>query len=139
MDPNYLSTLKNLSTSNPKKIKVENKEIVLMENEENLADKTYKEFLTEIFIQSGEIEAMPKGKERDMQIIRLSIIAEMDASNLYEKLALLASDKRLVKILKDISREEKVHVGEFETALEEIDPEYETAEEEGEDEVEKML
>ena len=99
----------------------------------------YKKLLNEIFVQSGEIEAMPPGKERDMQILRLGIIAEMDASNLYEKLASLTKDKRVKKIMLDISREEKVHVGEFEELLEMIDPEFEKAEEEGKDEVNKLV
>jgi rubrerythrin len=68
---------------------------------------------------------MPKGKERDMQILRLAIIAELDASNLYEKLAQLAQNGKVTKVLLDISREEKVHVGEFEEMLEMVDPEHE--------------
>lgn len=93
-------------------------------------------YLNEIFVQASEIESLPSGSKRDMQIIRLGIIAEMDASNLYEKLELLAKDKQLKKVLLDISREEKVHVGEFKTLLDRIDPEYDKAEEEGEKEIE---
>jgi len=139
MDPQYLSALKNLTTSNPKKLKIESKEQILMEVNDKDANEFYKDFLNEIFVQSGEIEALPKGKIRDMQILRLGMIAELDASNLYENLSLLASDKILVKMLKDISKEEKVHLGEFETLIEEIDPEYEEAEEEGEEEAEKLM
>lgn len=95
--------------------------------------------INEIFVQSGEIEAIPKGKERDSQILRLGMIAELDAVNLYDKLALLASDKRVKELMLDVSREEKVHAGEFETLLEEIDPDYEEAEMEGEEEVEDLL
>jgi demethoxyubiquinone hydroxylase (CLK1/Coq7/Cat5 family) len=116
------------------KIKIENKEQIIMEEKNEYEP----EVLKEIFVQSSEIEAMPKGQLRDMQILRLGIIAEMDASNLYEKLALLASDKRIVKVMREISREEKVHVGEFESVLEQIDPEYEPAVEEGENEVDEM-
>ena len=94
--------------------------------------------IEEIFIQSAEIEALPAGNERDMQILRLSMIAELDASNLYEKLALLAKSKDVKKVLLDVSKEEKVHAGEFETLLEQIDPEYEKAEKEGEKEVKDM-
>lgn len=95
--------------------------------------------LSEIFIQSAEIEALPSGKERDTQILRLGMIAELDAVNLYNKLAGLAADPRVAKLMLDVSREEKVHAGEFETLLEEIDPDYEKAEEEGEGEVEDLL
>jgi len=95
--------------------------------------------IKELFVQSSEIESMKAGNKRDIQILRLGMIAELDASNLYEKLAELASDKRVSTLLLDISKEEKIHVGEFETLLEEIDPEYEDAEEEGEKEVEDLL
>ena len=82
---------------------------------------------------------MSPGPQRDVQILRLSMIAELDASNLYEKLATLSSDERVTKVLLDVSQVEKVHAGEFETLMEEIDPEYEKAEEEGEKEVEDLL
>jgi len=124
----YLNALKNTNMSS-RKIKSENSESIIMENESQLEE------LSEIFIQSGEIAALPSGAKRDMQILRLGIIAELDAANLYEKLALLASNKKLKKVLLDVSREEKVHFGEFEELLETIDPEFEKAEEEGEDEV----
>jgi len=132
----YIDTLKSLNSSNPKKIKVEHKsskETILME--QNIK----KVKLEEIFVQSAEIESIPAGTERDVQILRLSMIAELDASNLYEKLATLTKDKRIKEVLLDVSREEKVHAGEFEALLERIDEDYEEAEEEGEDEVEDML
>lgn len=94
--------------------------------------------ITELFIQQGEIEAMDTGPERDMAILRLSMIAELDASNLYERMADLSADENVRKVLLDISGEEKVHAGEFETLLEEIDPDYEEKEEEGEKEVEDL-
>jgi len=121
----YLKQLKYMNAKT-QKIKTESKETILLENVEPLS---------ELFVQASEIEAMPAGAKRDMQILRLGIIAEMDASNLYEKMALLASDKQLKKVLLDVSREEKVHFGEFEELLERIDPEFDEAEEEGEDEV----
>jgi rubrerythrin len=91
--------------------------------------------LNEIFIQMGELYSMESGPERDMQILRLAMIAELDASNLYEQMAEIAEDDNVRKVLLDISKEEKVHAGEFEFMLEHIDPEYEEAEEEGEEEV----
>lgn len=120
----YLQQLKMLNAKT-QKVKTESKESILLENEQ----------LSELFVQAAEIEAIPSGAKRDMQILRLGIIAEMDASNLYEKMSLLASDKQLKKVLLDVSREEKVHFGEFEELLERIDPEFDKAEEEGEDEV----
>jgi len=98
-----------------------------------------KKSVSEIFIQSSEIEALAKGDKRDMQILRLGIIAEMDASNLYEKLALLAKNPDVATLMNDVSEEEKVHAGEFQFLLEDIDPEWKDAEEEGEGEVKDLL
>jgi len=136
---NYLHILKTTNLR-PKKVKVEEFDPVILkevptDNDDNNDNKT----ISELFIQSSEIESMSAGVGRDIQILRLGMIAELDASNLYEKLAELATDEKVSKLMLDISREEKVHAGEFETLLEEIDPEYEDAEEEGEKEVEDLL
>ena len=56
-------------------------------------------------------------KDIDKEILRLGIIAELDAVNLYEQLAAEAQDKHIKKILLDIAKEEKTHVGEFQTLL----------------------
>jgi len=104
-----------------------------------LKEEKIKPFLHELFVQTEEIINMPKGKERDLQILRISMIAELDAVNLYEKLAQLASDSQVTKLMKDISYEEKVHAGEFETLMEKLDPSYEKAEKEGENEVNDLL
>lgn len=96
------------------------------------------EKVNELFIQQGEIESMENGLQKDMSMLRLSMIAELDASNLYERFAELTDNEDISKVMLDVSKEEKVHAGEFETLLEEIDGEYEEAEEEGEKEVEDM-
>lgn len=101
-----------------------------------LVESNKPKILNELFIKANEITNIKKGIERDKQIARISMIAELDAVNLYEKLALLATDKDLVEILKDIANEEKVHVGEFEYLLEKLDPEWEEYEDEGEEEAE---
>jgi rubrerythrin len=77
-------------------------------------------------------------KTKDMELLRQGIIAEMDAVNLYEQMAADATDEKVKKVMLDIAYEEKVHAGEFEKVLEEIDPDYERAEAEGEDEVRDM-
>jgi rubrerythrin len=56
-------------------------------------------------------------KELNQEILRLAIIAELDAINLYEQMAALTDDKDLKAVLLDIAREEKTHVGEFQTML----------------------
>jgi len=95
--------------------------------------------IRELFVQAGEIQGMPKGVQRDLKMLRLGIIAELDAVNFYDRLAEMASDSRVSKLMLDISREEKVHAGEFETLMERIDTDYEKAEEEGEKEVDDLL
>lgn len=104
-----------------------------------LKEEKIRTTLQELFIQTGEIEGMPKGKERDLQILRIGMIAELDAINLYERLAQMASNSQVSKLMKDISYEEKVHAGEFETLMEKLDAKYEKAEKEGEKEVKDLL
>jgi len=76
--------------------------------------------------------------EKEMQMLRLAIVAETDAVNLYESMAANTDNENLKKLFLVIAREEKVHFGEFEEVLEFIDKEHEEAEEEGEEEVEDM-
>jgi rubrerythrin len=60
----------------------------------------------------------------DAQILRSSIIAELDAINLYKQFAEIAKNPKIKETLLDIAKEEKTHIGEFETLLKEIDPEF---------------
>ncbi len=53
----------------------------------------------------------------DREILRAGIIAELDAINMYEQMASYANDKNIKKILLDIAKEEKTHVGEFQRLL----------------------
>lgn len=131
----YLNKLKSTNLR-PGKVQIKEFNPVVLNESENINKP---KILKELFVQVGEIESLPAGAERDAQILRLGMIAELDASNLYEKLAALADDKRVATVMLDISQEEKVHAGEFESLLEEIDTEYEKAEEEGEKEVEDLV
>jgi rubrerythrin len=80
------------------------------------------------------------GKEDiDKEILRAGVIAELDAINLYEQMAAMAKDKNLKKILLDIAKEEKTHVGEFLTLLLRKDGEQETELGEGKKEVEELM
>ena len=65
---------------------------------------------------------VPK-QNRNQEILRAAIIAELDAINLYDQMAALATDKDIKKVLLDIAREEKTHVGEFQTMLLRLDAE----------------
>ena len=74
----------------------------------------------------------------DKEILRMGIIAEYDAISLYEQMAELAEDEKIKKILLEVAKEEKEHVGEFQTLLLERDTELEEEMEEGKKEVEEL-
>jgi rubrerythrin len=93
--------------------------------------------LNELFIKLGELSNSKKGKERDVAIARLAMIAELDAVNLYEQMIQYVTDADLKTILQDIANEEKVHSGEFEYILSDLDPQWEEFEDEGEEEAEE--
>lgn len=59
----------------------------------------------------------------DKEILRLGIIAELDAVSLYEQLAKKTKNKSIKHTLLDIAKEEKTHVGEFQALLLKIDKE----------------
>lgn len=65
----------------------------------------------------------------DAAILRQGIIAEADAVSLYEQMARSTKNKKLQKLLLDIVKEEKTHMGEFEALLLEIDKEQEQEQE----------
>ncbi len=79
-----------------------------------------------------------KKEDTDKEILRAGIIAEYDAINLYEQMSALAQDENIKKLLLDIAREEKAHVGEFQTMLLKLDKEQVNEMEEGRKEVEEM-
>jgi len=56
-------------------------------------------------------------KDIDAEILRAGIIAELDAINLYEQMAAMTQDNNIKKMLLDIAKEEKTHVGEFQILL----------------------
>jgi len=78
-------------------------------------------------------------KDMDKEILRAGVIAELDAINLYEQMAAMTKDKNLKKILLDIAKEEKTHVGEFLTLLLRKDGEQESELKEGKKEVEELV
>jgi rubrerythrin len=58
-----------------------------------------------------------KKKNLDQEILRVGMIAELDAINLYQQLADMTENTNIRKILLDIAKEEKTHVGEFQALL----------------------
>lgn len=70
----------------------------------------------------AELSDLP-AKSRDVEILRLAIIAELDAVSLYEQLAATASNPDIKHRLHHVAKEEKTHVGEFQALLLMLDPE----------------
>jgi rubrerythrin len=77
-------------------------------------------------------------EEIDKEILRAAIIAELDAINLYEEMAALVKNKHIKTVLLDVAKEEKEHIGEFQTLLLTLDTEQSEALEEGRKEVEEL-
>jgi rubrerythrin len=82
--------------------------------------------------------AKVKKENRNQVILRAAIIAELDAINLYVQMAAQTDDADIQKVLLDIAREEKTHVGEFETMLLRFDTEQVTEHEHAKKEIKEL-
>ncbi len=78
-------------------------------------------------------------EDLDREILRAGMIAELDAVNLYEQMAAMTGNENIRRILLDIAKEEKTHVGEFQALLLREDKEQVRELEAGRREVEKEL
>jgi rubrerythrin len=98
--------------------------------------KLVRETLNELM---AEIPTKISGsKNTDEEILRIGIIAELDAINLYEQMASQTNNKKLKKLLLDIAKEEKTHVGELQAFLLSIDKEQSAELKTGEKEYKKI-
>ena len=77
-------------------------------------------------------------EDLDKEILRAAIIAELDAVNLYEQMGVSAENKHIKKVLLDIAKEEKTHVGEFQTLLLMKDKQQENELIQGKKEIEEL-
>jgi rubrerythrin len=93
-----------------------------------------KNMLSQIPINFGKI----KKEDLDEEILRVGIIAELDAINLYHQLAAMTENGSIKKILLDIAKEEKTHVGEFQALLLKQDKEQRNELEQGKKEVDEL-
>jgi len=82
----------------------------------------------------GEIDK----ENEDKQILRVGLIAELDAISLYEQLASKSKNEKVKKVLLDIAKEEKTHVGEFLALLLEMDEQQKEELEKGKEEVQEI-
>lgn len=80
-----------------------------------------------------------KKENIDKEILRVGMIAELDAINLYEQMAALTQNKNIKDLLLDIAKEEKTHLGEFQALLLMEDKEQKKELEEGKKEVEEII
>ena len=90
--------------------------------------------LSHIPINLGKI----KKQSLDEQILRVGIIAELDAINLYQQLADMTENRDIKQVLLDIAKEEKTHVGEFQAFLLKQDEQQKKELERGKKEVEEL-
>jgi rubrerythrin len=85
-----------------------------------------------------KIEKVEK-KLLDREILRVGIIAELDAISLYEQLAAATDNENIREVLLDVAKEEKTHVGEFQALLLKEDKEQVEELEKGREEVEEIM
>ena len=74
----------------------------------------------------------------DSELLRVGMIAELDAVSLYEQLAAATDNEDLKKVFLDIAKEEKTHFGEFQALLLKIDKEQVRELEKGKEEVDEL-
>jgi len=79
-----------------------------------------------------------KKEKLNNEILRAAIIGELDAINLYEQLAALTGNEDIRKVMLDIAKEEKTHVGELQTMLLRLDQEQAQELEQGKKEVQEL-
>jgi len=75
----------------------------------------------------------------DREILRVAIIAELDAINLYEQLVAATENKNIREVLLDVAKEEKTHFGEFQALLLKEDAEQVEELEKGKEEIKEIL
>ena len=78
-------------------------------------------------------------KYLDREILRLAIIAELDAINLYEQLSQATENKAVAEVLLEVANEEKTHMGEFHALLLREDEAQREELQKGKQEVEEKL
>jgi len=78
-----------------------------------------------------------KKEDINKEILRVGMIAELDAVSLYEQLAAKTDNANIRKMFLDIAKEEKTHMGEFQALLLKEDKEQVKELENGRKEVEE--
>jgi len=105
---------------------------------EYLLTMTIKNAVKESFLNLSTTTEIESGSTDCSQILRTAIASEISAINLYTSLADMAENPLVKKVLLDVIKEEKTHIGEFESLLKDLDPEYKQENINGSKEVEEM-
>jgi len=92
-----------------------------------------------ISLSSNGTTSLNNLSDKEKQMLRDAIVEEYKAVNIYEMMANNTENENLKKVFLDITKEEKIHVGEFETMLNSIDYEHMLSIEEGNQEIEDLL
>ncbi len=79
------------------------------------------------------------GQSMEKEILRIAMVAELDAINLYDQLAAQTSSGDIKKVLMDVAKEEKTHMGEFQALLLNSDSEQVAELEHGRREVKELI
>jgi rubrerythrin len=87
----------------------------------NLSSKV-KQLLNEVSEVSTIKSIGPLSTQELIRGIRLSIASEQEAIKLYEQLSEGCKESQVKQILDSVTKEEKIHIGEFLKALEILDP-----------------
>jgi len=91
------------------------------------------------FVNPSNVKTPEKMDKRELtRAIRQAIAAEEEAVHLYETIADASDDKLVVKAMKSIGDEERVHIGELQKLLEILLPDEKKHIDEGKKEVEEM-
>jgi rubrerythrin len=73
-----------------------------------------------------------------IRALRLDIAAEEEAASLYEAHAEMTDDPKVKKVLLDVAKEERVHVGEFQQLVNDLSEDEEELLDKGKKEVEEL-
>lgn len=76
------------------------------------------------FATAREVRSFDKklSKAELARAIRFSVAAEYEAVQIYEQIVEAIGDQRIIAVINDIIKEEKVHVGQFLDILYEVEP-----------------
>jgi len=85
------------------------------------------------------LEIRQLSEQELIRAIRVGIKAEIDAIHLYDMIAEATSNEKVSEVMRDVAKEERVHIGEFLRVLQDIYPQEMEDYNEGASEVEEIF